>query len=222
MTGLINKAWIFIILYTAFNVYQSYSTKEQRKREIENDIRRLSSKIQKQKRQIKLIKDYQKDIEAKKGEIEEVAIQIENLQKRLPREVSDSDNIKIIKDLSDALKIRDLSIEPEKEIINGFYITKRYKIIAQATYLQFLLLLERIAESQRLLNVNGIKLERRETKRKQRYQPLSVEAVIETYKYNPSHREDRGIQQIEKRLNQEANKAKVNPKPKAKKKRGKK
>lgn len=220
MTGFINKAWMAIILYTAFNIYESYSTKEQRKREIENEIRTLSSKIQKQKRQIKLIKEYQKDIEAKKGEIEEVAIQIENLQKRFPRQVSDSENIKIIKDLSDTLKIRDLSIEPDNDVVNGFYITKRYKIVAQATYLQFLLLLERIAESERLLNVNGIKLERVETKRKQRYQPLSVEAVIETYIYNPAHREDRGIQQIEQRLKQEANKKPK--KRKAKKKRGKK
>ena len=222
MTGLINKAWMAILLYTAFSLYQSYSTKEQRKSQIENEIRTLSSKIQKQKRQIKLINEYQKDIEAKKSEIEEVAVQIESLQKRFPREVSDAENIKIIKDLSDVLKIRDLNIIPEKDIINGFYIVKRYKIVAEATYLQFLLLLERIAESQRILNVNGIKLERKETKRKQRYQPLTVEAVVETYKYNPGHREERGIEQIETRLQNETKQAAKKTKRKKKKTGGKK
>ncbi len=204
MTSLINRLWLGILIYSVYSVYDSYATKEERKNEIKQEISQLSSKIQKQRRQIKLIQEYQKDIEAKKNEIEEVAIQIENLQKRFPREVSDPENIKIIKELSDALKIRDLNITPEQDIVNGFYIVKRYKIVAEATYLQFLLLLERIAENERILNVNGIHLKRMETKRKQRYQPLEVEAVVETYKYNPGHKENRGITEIEARLRNEA------------------
>lgn len=218
MTGLINRLWLGILIFSIYSVYESYATKEQRKDEIKNEISQLSAKIQKQRRQIKLIQEYQKDIEAKKNEIEEVAVQIENLQKRFPREVSDPENIKIIKELSDALKIRDLNITPEQDIVNGFYIVKRYKIVAQATYLQFLLLLERIAENERILNVNGVHLKRLETKRKQRYQPLEVEAVIETYKYNPSHKEDRGINEIEARLKNEAKQKNVQTNAKKKKK----
>ena len=218
MTGLINRLWLGILIFSIYSVYESYATKEQRKDEIKNEISQLSAKIQKQRRQIKLIQEYQKDIEAKKNEIEEVAVQIENLQKRFPREVSDPENIKIIKELSDALKIRDLNITPEQDIVNGFYIVKRYKIVAQATYLQFLLLLERIAENERILNVNGVHLKRLETKRKQRYQPLEVEAVIETYKYNPSHKEDRGINEIEARLKNEATQKNVQTNAKKNKK----
>ena len=144
MTNLINRLWLGILIYSIYSVYDSYATKEQRKNEIMQEISQLSTKIQKQRRQIKLIQEYQKDIEAKKNEIEEVAVQIENLQKRFPREVSDPENIKIIKELSDALKIRDLNITPEQDIVNGFYIVKRYKIVAEATYLQFLLLLFQI------------------------------------------------------------------------------
>ena len=66
--------------------------------------------------------------------------------------------------------------------------------------------------------MNGVHLKRLETKRKQRYQPLEVEAVIETYKYNPSHKEDRGINEIEARLKNEAKQKNVQTNAKKKKK----
>ncbi len=203
MTGLINRLWLGILIFSIYSVYESYATKEQRKDEIKNEISQLSAKIQKQRRQIKLIQEYQKDIDAC----------YESLKSAKRFRIHT-----FISTLSDALKIRDLNITPEQDIVNGFYIVKRYKIVAQATYLQFLLLLERIAENERILNVNGVHLKRLETKRKQRYQPLEVEAVIETYKYNPSHKEDRGINEIEARLKNEAKQKNVQTNAKKKKK----
>lgn len=217
MTGLVNKLYVLLILYSAFLIYDAYSNVEERKAKVNAAIEVLKRKVDKQKREKKLITEYMKDVEAKKQEIEEVAQQIEKIQRRFPKKLDDAANFKVIKDIADDLKIRELNISPGSEVANGFYITKQYEIRATATYLQFLLLLEKVSESERLLNVNGVTMKRVESKRRTRYETLNIVATIETYRHNPNHREERGIEKIEKDLN---NKPKARPKRNSK--RGKK
>ncbi len=200
MTKLINKLYILLLLHAAYLIYDAYTNIEEKKAKVNASIETLKRKVDKQKREKKLISEYVKDVEAKKQEIEEVAQQIEAIQRRFPQKLDDAANFKAIKDIADDLKIRELNIQPAGEISNGFYITKQYNINAKATYLQFLLLLERVADSERLLNVNGITMKRIKTKRRTRYESLDIVATIETYRHNPRHKEDRGIREIEKRI----------------------
>jgi Tfp pilus assembly protein PilO len=197
--------WILSIGNDAFELYkEAESKRETALKSVENTKR----KIQKTIRQKKEIEKYLANIDKKKQEIEEVALQVEKVQRKLPAVIYDSDNIGLIRNTSDTLKIRNISVRPSREINNGFYYVKNYEFKGYGTYLQFILLLEKLATSERILNVSDVKLQRRKTKgRVGRYEILDMEATIESYRYNDKHKVDRGFDEIEKKVGNEAKKA---------------
>ncbi|OIQ18507.1 MAG: hypothetical protein BM556_09640 [Bacteriovorax sp. MedPE-SWde] len=198
MIKLINKLYLFIFLWAGFGVYEAYEFSTTERERIESSIQSLEVKIRKGRKEKKKIGKYLKNITQKKKEIEQVALQIEKIQKKLPSKVADSENIKFVRDISNSLKIRKVNIVPGKDVDNGFYITKSYNFEGVGTYLQFLLLVEKIAESERILNVRNINLKRIPSKKRGRYELVTLKAGIESYRYNAAHKEDRGIQNIEK------------------------
>ena len=121
-----------------------------------------------------------------------------------------------MRSIADKLKIRDIRVNPSEETDKGFYYAKSYEIEATGTYLQFLLLLENLSDSERILNVKNIKIERNSSQSKGRYEIIKISAIIESYRYNPAYRESRGIEEIEKKFEEKAK-----AKPQNKKKRGK-
>ena len=125
----------------------------------------------------KEIATFFRDIDEAKGKIEKVAAEIEKTYQLLPSEISDTEYIGILKKMSDELHIKEMSITPEKDDDHGFYITRKYRFAAKATYLQFLIMFEKIGENKRILN---------------------GEFTLEAYKFNNSFKEDRGIDKIEK------------------------
>lgn len=181
--------------------YERYATIVEQKESLANQIDSIQSKIRIQKKKQRKIKEYFSNIDKKKEEIEVVAAQIESLQKKLPSSISDAENITLIRSIADNFKIKNLNLSPSNEVNNGFYITRLYSFTAKATYLQFLLLLEELADSERILNVSEISLNRISDKEKGRYEIIDIKATIESYRYNDAHKEERGIDKIEKSFN---------------------
>ncbi|EQC43288.1 type 4a pilus biogenesis protein PilO [Bacteriovorax sp. Seq25_V] len=217
MIKIINKAYLIIIFLSVWGLYQRYEEVETEKESFNGQISAVQAQLNKSKRDKKKIEDFLKNIEIKKAEVEEVALQVEKLQAKLPQELSDSETVGKVRNIADRLKIRDIRVNPAEEADKGFYFAKNYEIEATGTYLQFLLLLEGLSDSERILNVKNIKIERNATQSKGRYEIIKITAIIESYRYNPSYRENRGIEEIEKRFEEEAKK-KAAP---ARKKRGK-
>jgi Tfp pilus assembly protein PilO len=197
MLNLVNKLYIIIFLWAGYTVFEKYQAVEKEKTDTEQVIQGIEAKIKRNRREQRKIAKYVKNIKTKKQEIEQVAIQIEKVQRRLPSVIADSENITFIRGISDSLKIRKVNINPGNEEENGFYVTKGYRFEGEGTYLQFLLLVEKLAESERILNVKEIDLKRLPSKKKGRYEMIALKAVIESYRYNESHSEDRGIKGIE-------------------------
>ena len=92
-------------------------------------------------------------------------------------------------------------LSPGREENKGFYFTKRYELKGNGTFLQFLILLEKIAENERILNIKTLNLKKSDKKQRGRFQVINTSINIEAYRYNPSHREDRGIKAIDASLN---------------------
>jgi Tfp pilus assembly protein PilO len=90
-----------------------------------------------------------------------------------------------------------MSITPEVESDRGFYFARRYKIYAKATFLQFLIMFEKIAENKRILNVSDSSFKKSEQPQRSKFQVIEGEMTIEAYRYNPNFKEDRGIDKIE-------------------------
>lgn len=217
MLGLINKLYLLLILYTGFLAWDAYQEVGIEAQTLQNDLNSVNGQIAKKKRELKKLKAYEKDVEQKKEEIEIVAQKLEETQRRLPKDISDTESINLIKKIGESLKIKDIQINPSGEQANGFYITKYYSFSGKGTYLQFLILLENISKQERILNVREINLRKISQVNKSRYEIINLAATIESYIYNSSHRENRGIKEIENEL-----KSKKNTNPQAKKSRRKK
>ncbi|WP_419173246.1 type 4a pilus biogenesis protein PilO [Halobacteriovorax sp.] len=209
---------MLLILYGCFLTYEAYSEIQIEREALQNEAQSFEARINKKKRELKKLKDYEKDVERKKEEIEIVAQKLEETQRRLPKDISDNESINLIKKIGESLKIKEVQIIPSGQEENGFYITKFYTFSGKGTYLQFLLLLENISKQERILNVRDINLSKISKTNKSRYEIINLAATIESYIYNSNHRENRGIEEIERRIEEASSKKKVKPKRKKRKK----
>ncbi len=218
MVTIISKIWILIIAYGAFEAWTTYQTHEEEMTSLEASIPQIQSQINRAKKEKKQIKSYLRDIEEAKKNIELVALEVEKLQKKLPETIKDAENLSLIKKIAEGLNIKKIFLSPGIEENKGFYLTKRYEFTATGTFLQFLIFFEKIGGSERLLNIREVELRRSTDKQRGRFQLTNARVVVEAYRYNPDHKEDRGISDIESKF-----KDGKGPKGKVKKpKRGKK
>ena len=215
MTGLVNKFWLLIILYTGYEVYMAYEAHGEKLIAEERRVPQIKKQIKKAEKEKAQLKQYFEDIEEAKKRIEKVAQEVERLQRQFPLEISDTENLELISSIAESLNIKNIFLKPGTEQSKDFYISKLYNVKAEGTFLQFVIFLEKIAEAERLMNIRDISLHALKRKQKGRFQLIQGEVNIETYKYNPNFREDRGIESISKKF------VDKNPKKKKKKKKRK-
>jgi len=198
MQGLVSQLWILIILWGGFGVYTKYEEHNVALESSRAEVPDLEAKISKKQKEKKDLQNYFSDIEEAKTKIEKVASEIERLQQQFPSEISDTDNLALISSIAESLNIKQIFLSPGIESNKGFYFSKLYKVKASGTYLQILIFLEKIAEAKRLLNVYDAQLVKIDKRQKGRFQLIDTELNLEVYKYNPTHKEERGIENIVK------------------------
>ena len=209
-----NIHW-FIIAFAAFNIVNSYNEQDDRSSEIiaQQQVQRdILQKAKKTKREIAI---FYKNIDEVKSRIEKVVSEIEKAQQLLPSDISDTENIGLLRKMAEDVNIKKLSITPEKNEDREFYIARSYIFKAQATYLQFLIMFEKISENKRILNISEVSFNKLEMQQRTKFQLIDGEFRLEAYKYNSAFKEDHGIEQIEKEFKNKApavKKAKLRPK----------
>lgn len=177
----------------------------------QQDIQRQS--LQKAKKTKKEISNFYKDIDDAKNRIERVAREIEKTQQLLPSEVSDTENISLLRKMAEDVNIKEVGIMPDRDDDRGFYIARRYRFKAKATYLQFLIMFEKIAENKRILNVSDLNFKKLDQPQRSKFQLIDGEFTLEAYRFNPNFKEDRGIDKIENEFKDENKVVKKAPKP---------
>lgn len=190
---IVGKLHILIILYSALQLFTKWDENQQRVTNFEMTIPGLQGRITKQGRELEQLKTYNNDLEEARSRIELVAQEVERTQRQLPAEISDLENLSILRKTAEGLNIRDVNVTPLQEELRSFYYVKKYKLKAHGTFLQFMIFFEKIAENERLLNINELKLTRRDGGERGRFQVIDAEVTIEAYRYNPDFKEDRGI-----------------------------
>ncbi len=198
-----------------FTKYQEHTEKIER---MKAQVPALTAKINRNKKEKKQLSAYLVDVEAAKERIELVASEVEKIQKKLPDVIDDTKNLSLLKTLAEKLNIKSIYLTPLEEITKGFYVVKRYSMKASGTYLQFLMLMEQIGNTQTILNVKRISLENQQEKQRGRFQIINADIIIETYRYNTGYKEDRGIDEIEKQLSVKKKRKKKTRKSRIKKK----
>lgn len=219
MMNMIQKFYLVILFWGAWQGYVIWEEYDANIEEVLSRIPIINRKINKTKREKKQIKEYLRDIKEAKKNIELVAEEVENLQKKLPEEINDAENLGLIKQIAVSLNIKNIYLSPGVEENKGFYFSKRYELSASGTYLQILIFLEKIGLSERLLNIKSLQVTRSQEKQRGRFQIINAKVIIEAYRYNPNHREDRGIGRIEKEFKNGRRSLKNNRKTRRKKKR---
>lgn len=188
-----NNLHLIILFYAAFQIFTVWDENQQRKESFEMQIPGLQGRITQSGRELTELRKYNEDIAEARSRIELVAQEVERTQRQLPAEISDLENLNLLRRTAEGLNIRDVNVMPLQEELRTFYFVKKYQLRAHGTFLQFMIFFEKIAENERLLNINDIKLTRREGGERGRFQVIDAEVVIEAYRYNPEYREDRGI-----------------------------
>ena len=185
---------LLIILYSGYEINNLYTEHQEIIESKQGAIPAIQARINRFERERTEVESFMADIEAAKKRIELVAQEVEALQKKLPANISDTENIAIFQGITDGLNIKDVSISPGLEENNGFYFKKNYEFSGKGTFLQFLILMEKIADNERLLNVRTLVMNKSEDKTARgRYQLIQTQMRIETYRYNSEHREQREI-----------------------------
>jgi Tfp pilus assembly protein PilO len=205
--ALFQKLHWLIFIYAIIIGYDMYTVHEENIRNLEARVPIILNKIKVARKKVADLKKYFKDIEEAKRNIERVALEVEKVQKRLPSDIADSENLKLITKIAEQLNLREVFIKPESEIDKGFYFIKNYILSAEGTYLQYLVLFEKIAESKRLLNIKAINFKQiTDRTQRARFKLLNGNVVVQAYRYNANFKESRGIEAIETEFNDETRK----------------
>lgn len=197
MASLVSKIYLIIILYTCWSVYEKYEDYNNKVVSLGSQVPVLKARFKKKEKEKKQLESYYDDIKNAKHKIERVALEIEKIQKQLPSEISDTDNLSLISKLAEDLNIKNIFLAPGQEEDKSFYFTKLYNIKGSGTFLQWLVFLEKIGANERLLNIHNIKMVQSTVRQRGRFQSINAEMNIEVYRYNPNYKEDRGINEIE-------------------------
>jgi Tfp pilus assembly protein PilO len=187
-------AWFLWLCYVG---YYFFLDKQSELEQYHAREQSMIKKVARKKRESKKMKEYLKDVEKAKKRIETVALQVEKLQKKLPVDISDAKILDYFITIAKKLRIKDFTSEPAGEVVKGFYIVREYNFKMSGTYLQLLVFFEQIAKSEQLLNIKMLKIAQSEKQTKSRFGLIDVKGILESYRYNKNHREDRGIDAIE-------------------------
>ncbi|WP_408098475.1 type 4a pilus biogenesis protein PilO [Peredibacter sp. HCB2-198] len=197
MKDLVNKlianAHIFLFIYGVYSAYVMYDEHNIRVNEVQNQSLGLDADIEQNQRKVREIQEFSKKTNEYKVRVEEVAKNIEAVQKQLPAETNDSQILGFFQSEMSSLNIKDSNFTPGKEDKSTYFISKEYSLKAKGTFLQFLIFLERIGSADRIYNIKTLKLETSATPQKGRFQVISGEGVIQAFRFNPDFKVDRGF-----------------------------
>jgi Tfp pilus assembly protein PilO len=178
-----NIHWI-IAAWASYNLFNIYTELSPKPEAIVMETQAIKAKITKN---IKLKKDmdvFYKDIEEAKLKIQMVKESVIKTQQLLPSEISDEDNLALLRQAGDLVNIKSMEVAPGKEEVKGLFISKQYTFSAKATYLQFAVLFEKIANNKRMLNVKNVVLTKIDAPQRAKVQLLQGSFVLEAYRFN--------------------------------------
>ena len=186
---------LLIIIYFAYGEWELYQEHLEKLDQLRSQVPTVNMKIRKAKKKLKAIKDYKIKIKDAKDKVEQVTKEVERLQKKFPSKINDNENITMISEITTALNFKNVRLSAGDETKKDFYYIKKYLLRAEATFLQNLILLEKLAGMDRIFNISSLKFSIDDNKQKGRFTVISSEIELETYRYNINYSLDKNIDQ---------------------------
>jgi Tfp pilus assembly protein PilO len=183
-----NFQWI-IVLFGLYNLFNIYQENEGKPGEIRKQGEGIKTQLEKNKKLKNEMEDFYKNAEEAKLKIQKVKESIEKTQQLLPSEISDSENLDLLRKTGEILNIKLMNINPGPEEVRGLFIAKQYTFEAKATYMQFIIFFEKIASNKRVLNIKNVSFKKLETPQKGKFTLIQGKFVLEAYKFNANFKE---------------------------------
>jgi Tfp pilus assembly protein PilO len=190
---IISNLHVFILIYGLYNTWLAYEEHTEQLNEIISRGSGLDVEIAAAEKKVAEIQEFSKKTDEYKVRVEEVARNIETVQKQLPAETNDTQILSFLQNEIESLNIRDANFSPGNEEKSTYYISKEYNLKGKGTFLQFLIFFERIGGADRIYNIKSLRLSSDSDTQKGRFQMLDGEGVIQAFRYNPEFRVDRGF-----------------------------
>lgn len=188
---------LMILLYNGWIFFGQWEEHQVRVQNLENQLQALNAKKTRAENDIKKITDFKANLEKSRERVQEVNRQIIKVQKQLPTETNETVVLEYLDKEAKELNLQSPTIKPAGEVLNGFYFTNQFSFNSQGTYLQFMIFFERLMLAERLYNVKKLTLRSDGVEQKGRFTLIQGDLILETYKYNSSHQEKSGVEEIE-------------------------
>jgi Tfp pilus assembly protein PilO len=198
MKELVNKfisnIHLLIIAYALWGAWVVFDEHSLKMEDLNNQFPSVEAEIVTNKKKVKEIQEFVKKTEESKVRVEEVAKNIEAAQRQLPAEINDNQILTFFNQEINTLNIKDPNILPGAEVPSVYFISKEYSVKSRGTFLQFLVLFERIGGADRIYNIKKVKLSNGNASQRGRFQMIDSEFIVEAFRFNPAFKVDRGFQ----------------------------
>jgi Tfp pilus assembly protein PilO len=191
---LISNIHFFIIAYGLWGAWGVFDGHSLRMEDLNNQFPSVEAEIVTNKKKVKEIQEFVKKTEESKIRVEQVAKNIEAAQRQLPAEINDNQILTFFNQEINTLNIKDPNILPGAEVPSVYFISKEYSVKSRGTFLQFLVLFERIGGADRIYNIKKVKLSNGNASQRGRFQMIDSEFIVEAFRFNPAFKVDRGFQ----------------------------
>jgi Tfp pilus assembly protein PilO len=191
MEPLIKNLHYIILAYVGMNLFFAYEEHTEQVDQKTAYLTSIQAKRDKLKIKLNKIDKFKKNLAASEQRVQEVLGQIEKLQKQLPSDSNDAVVQNMLGSKGKELMMRNPKPEPGDEKNNGFYLSREYTFKAKSTFLQFLIFMENVGKSERILNVTNLSLKHSEDPDRSSQQILDVFTTIESYRYNKDFKESK-------------------------------
>lgn len=193
VNSFISNLHVFLLVYGLYGGWVMYDEHSIQYEEILSRGPQVEQEIIMNQKKVKEIEEFVKKADEYKVRVEEVARNIETVQKQLPAETNDTQILTYLQSEINSLNIKDASFTPGKEEKSTYFISKEYSLKAQGTFLQFLIFFERIGNADRIYNVKNLKLSSGNDPQKGRFQMITGEGLVQAFRFNPEFKVDRGF-----------------------------
>lgn len=187
------KLHIFIILYLLYGVWTFWDEHSLAMEQMNSQLQGIESSLVMNTKRLGQIQEFIKKRDEYQLRVEEVAKNIEAVQKQLPPTTNDTEIISFFNQEMNSLNIKESNLIPGVEGPSTYFIAKNYDLKAKGTFLQFLIFFERISTASRIYNISEFTMKVAAGGRKGRFQMLDGTAKIQAYRYNPDFTVDRGF-----------------------------
>lgn len=154
--------WAHVVLLIGVAAAFFYYTLDQSEIETrEQGIEIARAEIANLQRKIQEAKDFERQFEDKKKRYSELVKELQKIQGALPKQFFLPDLLSDLLREAKQLEIEIISIKPDPtETTNELYNSLGFNIEARGTFLQFFILLDRMAAMKRLVNVQNFSVEK--------------------------------------------------------------